>query len=357
MKYDFLKLVLILAFVAGCFAQPAFAWQDAETADAVEDDKDAEESLEDRMAAVQRLARNDEIEDAMAAMEGIYEDFGDENVRVGYTYLQMMQQIGMQKAQEDRESGNDLFYKSGKLAREMWKKSQDHPAGAQSLIASCIYNEACTYGIDGKKDDALKYLALSFEAGFDDFDLAASDSDFGDLLETEEFKAVISDAKKAIVEKKVAALRKSIEEFDSYDFDFDLEDVTGNTIKKDDYKGKVLIVDIWGTWCPPCRKEIPSFIKLKKKYADKLEIVGLAYERVDDDEEALENVEKFMKKHKMNYPCAIGTDEIKEQVPKLRGYPTTLFIDQSGNVKMELVGFRPYEELEATLKIVMGETN
>ena len=235
----------------------------------------------------------------------------------------------------------------------MWEQSKTHPGRAKALLASCVYNEACSSALIGKKEDALKQLGLSFEMGFDDLDHAKQDSDFGDLLETDEFKKVIADAEQAAAERKAAEVKKQIAEFESYDFDFELEDVKGEKIKKEDFKGKTLIVDIWGTWCPPCRREIPSFVKLKKQYKGKLEIVGLAYERTEDEDEARDDVVDFMEEYDVNYPCALGNDKVKDQVPDFRGYPTTLFIDSKGKVRMEVVGLRPFSELESLMKAVM----
>ena len=138
--------------------------------------------------------------------------------------------------------------------------------------------------------------------GFDDFELASTDTDFGDLLESDEFKKTIKDGKAYLAQKKIDDLNKSIADFEPYKFDYELEDVKGKTIKKSDSKGKMLIVDLWGTWCAPCRREIPSFVKLKKKYGDKLDIIGLADEKTDDDEEALEKVTEFMEDHDVNFP-------------------------------------------------------
>src|SRR5436190_6816113 len=78
-------------------------------------------------------------------------------------------------------------------------------------------------------------------------------------------------------ESEVAHLLKTTSPFP---FDFDLEDVAGNRVSKSDLAGKVLIVDIWGTWCPPCRMEIPHFVALNRKYNNQgLAIVGLIRER------------------------------------------------------------------------------
>ena len=95
------------------------------------------------------------------------------------------------------------------------------------------------------------------------------------------------------------------------------------------FKGKVLIVNLWGTWCPPCRREIPHFIALRNQHRDAgLEIVGINYERVPQAQ-WVEKIEAFIAEQDINYPCVIGDDATRKMIPEFRGYPTTLFIDRS----------------------------
>ncbi len=301
LKFSSICFLLAAAICAGPVCQVSSAFQDTEKK--TEKKQDDKESLQERLAAVQRLIRNGEEEDALDLLREIYDDGQQNNPSVSVNLVALMQQIGIQKAQEDRKSGNELFYDAGKIARKILADPQ-LPEQARSIMASAIYNEACTYAIDGDNEKALASLKESFEAGFDDFELASSDTDFGDLLKSDEFKKTIEAGKEYLAKKKMDDLKKEIADFKPYKFDYELEDVEGKTIKKSDSAGKILIVDLWGTWCAPCRREVPSFVKLKKKYGDKLDVVGLADEKTDDDEEALEKVTDFMKEYDVNYPCA-----------------------------------------------------
>ncbi|MHB8866074.1 MAG: TlpA family protein disulfide reductase, partial [Pirellulaceae bacterium] len=142
---------------------------------------------------------------------------------------------------------------------------------------------------------------------------------------------------------------------ESFPFDFALTDLSGQPISLAGYQGKVLIVDIWWTWCPPCRAEIPSFIKLQDQYGPKgLQIVGINYENTNDDA-AKEAVQKFMQENGMNYPCAMGTEAIQQQIPNFGVFPTTIFIDRTGKVRTKLEGAYEYEYLEALVQILLEE--
>ena len=99
-----------------------------------------------------------------------------------------------------------------------------------------------------------------------------------------------------------------------------LRDVDGNVVSSDQFKGKVVVLDFWATWCPPCRTEIPGYVQLQKKYAaDGLVIVGVS---VDTDGPQV--VKKFMKDFGINYPIVMADDEIQNTFAPIQGYPDDL---------------------------------
>ena len=109
-------------------------------------------------------------------------------------------------------------------------------------------------------------------------------------------------------------------------------------------KGKVVILDLWATWCPPCRKEIPGFINLYKKYKDKgLEIIGVAF-----DENGQEVVPPFMKTMGINYQVYLDGGDIARKYD-LQAYPTTLVYGKDGKVASKHVGYVSEKEFEDEL--------
>lgn len=147
-----------------------------------------------------------------------------------------------------------------------------------------------------------------------------------------------------------------LEAFNSFDFDFTLTSVEGEQISLADYKGKVLIVDMWGTWCPPCRDEIPHFIQLLEKHNEAgLAIVGINYERGDPANWA-DVIKTFVEKFGVTYPCLIGDTETKNMAG-LTAYPTTLFIDHTGKIRLKIVGYSEYDHLESIVEALLAEQN
>ena len=128
---------------------------------------------------------------------------------------------------------------------------------------------------------------------------------------------------------------------------FSLPDLAGDVVSLSDdrFKGKVVVVDIWGTWCPPCRVEIPHLVRFHEKYSDQgLEIVGIAFEKAPPDKRVRE-LKRFVKDNDIEYTVLLGGStggNVEKEMPALEnfhGYPTTIFIGRDGKVKKVDVGF------------------
>ncbi len=127
---------------------------------------------------------------------------------------------------------------------------------------------------------------------------------------------------------------------------WELKSVDGKTVKSSEFKDKVLILDFWATWCPPCVKEIPGFIELQKEYGDK----GLVVIGVSLDQDGPGVVRKFMDKMNVNYPIVMGDDKIVEDFGGIEGIPTTFIIDKSGKIVNKHVGYVEKSVFEDEIK-------
>lgn len=132
--------------------------------------------------------------------------------------------------------------------------------------------------------------------------------------------------------------------------DFKILDLEGKTVSLADYKGKVVILDFWATWCGPCRMEIPHFIDLQKIYGEKgLEVVGVSL-----DQGGKKDVEPFAKAKSINYDMLLGTNEMTMAYGGVKGIPTTFILTQDGKIYKKYVGVRPREVFETDVKALLG---
>jgi len=124
-----------------------------------------------------------------------------------------------------------------------------------------------------------------------------------------------------------------------------LTDLNGKPVSSADFKGKVVVIDFWATWCPPCVHEIPGYIEFQKKHGgDKVTIVGLSL-----DEIPAADVKKFADKKGINYPVAIAPQELLAQFASVEGIPATFIVDRDGKLRFMKVGSAPIEDLEKTI--------
>lgn len=296
-----------------------------------------------------------ELTEAVAAVQQGLEANPDSR-ELSIMLAKMQQGAAIQTLQTAGErAARPLFLAGAALARQLNQKFQPLSPDEQSLVAQSLYNGACFLAKDNKLKEAQAYLADSIDAGFDDVNLLDTDADLNPLREQPEFKPWRDGIAAKINSAKAAKLKRQFAEFESFPFDFELTDVDDKPRKLADYKGKVLIVDIWGTWCPPCRMEIPHFIELQKKYNKQgFEVVGINYED-GSPEEVKKLIKDFMKENGMNYTCVVGDEATRDRVPNLEGFPTTLFIDRTGKVRFKEVGYKPLAELEAIVKALLDE--
>ena len=123
--------------------------------------------------------------------------------------------------------------------------------------------------------------------------------------------------------------------------EFTLKDLGGEEISLSDYSGKVVFLNFWATWCPPCRDEIPGFVEVYKQYKNKgMEIIGISLDRLNP-----ESVLKFAEKYKINYPVVMGTAKIVRDYEPGWAVPTTIIIDQKGKIRHKHIGYMDKENL------------
>ena len=132
--------------------------------------------------------------------------------------------------------------------------------------------------------------------------------------------------------------------------DFTVSDMNGQPVRLADYKGKVILLDFWATWCGPCRIEIPHFVELQKKYGPQgLVVLGFS---VDD---TVERLKPFASEFDMNYPVLVGLgrEDVREALGPIWAMPTTLLISRDGRICRRNTGIQGKERYERDIQALL----
>ncbi|HQF42191.1 MAG TPA: TlpA disulfide reductase family protein [Ignavibacteriaceae bacterium] len=116
--------------------------------------------------------------------------------------------------------------------------------------------------------------------------------------------------------------------------DFSLKSIDGKVIKFSDYKNKVVIIDFWATWCPPCRRGIPDLISIQKEFKNDVVIIGISL----DGDKTIKDVPGFVKAYGINYPVVYGDEKTVTAYGGIQAIPTSFVIDKKGNIVDQHVG-------------------
>jgi thiol-disulfide isomerase/thioredoxin len=127
------------------------------------------------------------------------------------------------------------------------------------------------------------------------------------------------------------------------------QDLLGKPVNKDNWAGKVVLVNFWATWCPPCRVEIPELLELKREFKDRLEIVGIS-----EDDDPPESVLKFARQKGMTYPVVMATPQLIEAYGGVPALPTSFLIDTQGRVVQKHSGLYPIEDYHREIRSLLG---
>lgn len=127
---------------------------------------------------------------------------------------------------------------------------------------------------------------------------------------------------------------------------FTLQNINGENVSLSDFSGKMVILDFWATWCPPCKEEIPHFIELYEQYKDKgLAVIGIAL-----DQGGVGVVKPFVQKYGIQYPILISDGQAAKAYGGINSIPTTFIIDSDGNIRKKYIGYRGKSVFEADIK-------
>ncbi len=275
---------------------------------------------------------------------------GSQDPALGFSYLRALGELAYAVEPKQEKVSVQLKYAIGTVAENLCQNPRVAP-DSHRYLAAPYYDKARAHAALGETQLAAASLDKAFDLGFSDFERAANEKVFAELENADDIRDIIEQRTGTIVDEEQQWAEKSLAEFETFSFVIDVESVQDGRISNADFEGKILIVDLWATWCPPCVKEIPHFVQLQNEFrAQNVAVLGIAMDDVDNPIAARADVKNKLAELQVNYPCGLGGKSIANQIAGEISLPTTLFIDSSGNVRFMTQGYLKYSQLEALTK-------
>ncbi len=244
-----------------------------------------------------------------------------------------LRQLGAAQSVDERAAAVERAVGMVRALRRAYDSLKPHELDVAKRV---LYAQLKAFLEQKRFDQAVNSVKEANELGFDAFGKVESDNSMDALRASPQYQAALKadeETKLALARAKTNGLPVPSPEMR---FNFTLSDVEGKKVSLGDFKGKVVVVDFWGTWCAPCREAIPSLSALyRRRHSQGLEILGLSYEKqAPTESEAREMIKKFVKEVGVPYPCLLGDMNTLQQVPDFKGFPTTVVVDRAGKVRV-----------------------
>lgn len=281
---------------------------------------------------------------------------GQQDAELSFYFMQALGKLSAATMKINERVSAKIRIYEGQIASNL-KENPGFPRNALEALGLPMVSMAQGYAIRHNQTLAFGSLGKAVDVGFGDFDLILKDPLINRLENEGAIEELVGDLKVRYKRAIANWSRTVLAEFQSFQFNFDVADIEGGRLRNSDFGGKVIVLDMWATWCPPCRKGIPHFIELQKNYGSQgVAVFGVSMDNPNDPHSALSTVKDFVAEQKFNYPCALGDHSFSQQVPGKQILPTTIFIDQYSNVRYIARGFHDYTKLEAITKALASES-
>lgn len=255
----------------------------------------------------------------------------------------------------ESESIFQIRLAQGNIARNL-RNNPMYPKDSLESLSGALIGLAKGYALKGDQAAATQAISEAADLGFGEFETLADDESLNKLNDQKALKTHIATLEKSYQVKLEQWGQQEIEKFESFSFNFNVDDVEGGELDNNEFGDKILVVDFWATWCAPCREGIPHFVKLQEEFENEdVQVLGVSMDSPDDPQSSTGSVRRFLKANKVNYPCGMGTDRLAQRLPGEVKLPTTLFMDRMGNVRYIANGYHNHAKLAAITKALASE--
>ena len=281
---------------------------------------------------------------------------GDNDAEIAFHFMNSLGRLSEAVESISKPTANIIRVYEGQIAKRLQSNSS-YPKNALEALAKPMIAMARGYAEQQEAELAYQAIEAAIKCGYADYRKLGEEAWFQKIADAETAKGWMTkfDAKYATAVELWS--QQVVREFQGANFEFSLSDIEGSTVSKSDYNGKILIVDLWATWCPPCCKGIPDFIKLQQnRKKDGVAVLGISMDAPDTPKDVLDTVRSFVQSTNVNYDIALGDNTISSQLAGTMALPTTIFIDRQGRVRYIAKGYHDFAKVEAITKILVNES-
>ena len=279
---------------------------------------------------------------------------GNGDAEVAFHFMKAMGRLALITDNFNEAVAHKIRIYEGNIAKNL-KSNPAYPKYAMEALSLPMVDMAKAYAFYEKKEPCFAALTDAVRSGFGEYKSACEESWIENVADKNSVANLINQLDK---EYEIAVQnwsRTVVAQFQPIDFRFDVTTLKGQQLNNQLLQGKVVVVDLWATWCPPCRKGLPHFSELHKKYSKDVAVVGISMDRPTDPNSAFSTVKAFAKKEKLKYFIAMGDQSIEGQLRQKMVLPTTIFFDRSGKVRYIARGYHDSAKLEAITKLLVQE--
>lgn len=271
---------------------------------------------------------------------------GTQDAEFSWNYMVSIGKLADSLIGTSSKTSGKLYLAQAKIAANL-QKNPGFPRESLSLLTKHLMGKAYAYACKNDEAKTLTSLQAAFDAGFNDFE-SLTEHEFITDLDSKQVNALISKKLAAYKLELKTWARDAVANFNSFQFKFDVADIDAGRIRNSDYRGRILVLDLWATWCQPCREAIPHFVKLDEKFRNKkVEVVGISMDNPDNPVKSLKVVRKFVDENGVEYAMAMGNRSVMNQLAPGQKLPTVLFIDSKGRVRYIAEGPHNFCQLSA----------
>lgn len=279
---------------------------------------------------------------------------GKQDAEFSWNYMVAIGKLANSLEGVSKKTSRKLYLAQASVAFNL-KTNPGFPQQSLPLLADHLMGGAYAGAMAKDENATAAAIQLAFDNGFNNFE---------PLLENEFIKELKSDKVSKLIDTRFRGYkselqkwaRESIAAFPAFDFKFDVADIEAGRIRNGDYRGRVLVLDLWATWCPPCREAIPHFVKLDEEFrGENVDVVGISMDSPDNPRKSMKVVRKFVDDNGVEYAVAMGDRSVLNQLAPGQKLPTVLFIDTQGRVRYIAEGPHNYYQIEAVTNALIEQ--